>query len=213
MLNRMQANIYLEDLPRADDKALQILQEITRKGAEFSEFGPGSEYDVVHRYFKGLNRDYFPFLLHDGKYALSVLEQTPAILLEVDLDYADPAENREVASQALQLLEDLLPLCDLRFASADLQGGNLPPSSELLAGGLPWLFWANFYGPAAVERWGRDFLLGAPGWKKDELPGGIIEYVLTPEPHAPVDPELAKEIQSYFAPRFRIERYRPTPIL
>lgn len=213
MLSRIQANIYLENLPRAGDKALQILQDLTRKGAEFSEFGPGSEYDVVHRYSEGPNRDYFPFFLQGEMYALSVLEQTPVMLLGVDLDYADDAENRKVAAQTLQLLESLLPLCDLRFASADWQGGNRPPREDLLAGGLPWLFWANFYGPVALERWGREFLLGAPGWKKDELAGGIIEYVLTPDPLAPLDPELEEEIRSYFAPRFRIQRYHPQPML
>jgi hypothetical protein len=212
MFNRIHVNFYLEDLPRAGDRALRILQEIARQGAELSEFGPGSEYDVVLRYSQGPDRDYFPFYFHGERYALSIMEQTPGMLLGVDLDYVEPAENRRVAAQTLQLLENLLPLCDLRFASADWEGSNLPPDEKLLAG-LPWLFWANFYGPVAVERWGRDFLLGAPGWKKDELAGGIIEYVLTPDPLDPLDPELEEEIRSYFAPRFRIQRYRPEPML
>lgn len=213
MLETVQANIYLEDLPRAGDKALRILQELVRRGAEFSDVGPGSEYAVERRYFEGPNRDFFTFSLEGGAYSLTLLEQTPAVLLAVDLNYLDPARNQLLLNRALELLEALLPLCDLRFSFADRQGAKQPPSSEMLAGGLPWLFWANFYGPVAVERWGRDFLLGAPGWKKAELPGGIIEYVLTPDPLAPLDPGLEEEIRAYFAPRFRIERYRPQPIL
>lgn len=211
-MSRMQATVYLDDLPRTEDRALRILQEIARQGAEFSEYGPGSEYDLAHRYFKGPDRDYVPFFLQGAKYALSILEQTPAFLLGVDLDDMDPAEDRRVAGQALQLLESLLPLCDLRFAFADWEGANRPRREELDTGGLPWLFWANFYGPAAVERWGRDFLLGAPGWKKNELTGGIIEYVVTPDPLAPLDPGFEGEIRSYFARKVLIELYRPKPI-
>jgi len=74
------------------------------------------------------------------------------------------------------------------------------------------LFWANSYGPAAVERWGRELLLGAPGWKKGEIAGGIVEYVSTPDLLAPTDPELEEEVRSYFAPRFRVKRYRAKPI-
>jgi hypothetical protein len=212
MPERLQTNIYLEDLPRAGDKALQILQELARRGAEFSDFGPGSEYDAIRRYFEGPNREFFPFSLEDGSYALTLLEQTPAALLGVDLNYVDPAENQLLVMRTLELLESLLHLCDLRFAFADRRGAKQPPSSEMLTGGLPWLFWANFYGPAAVERWGREFLLGAPGWKKNEIAGGIIEYVLTPDPLGPPDPGLEEEIRSYFEPQLRIELYRPKPI-
>lgn len=212
MPDRLQANIYLEDLPRAGDKALGILHELARQGAELSDFGPGSEYDAVRRYFEGPNRDFFPFVLQDGSYSLTLLEKTPAILLGVDLNFVDPAQNQLLVMRTLELLESLLPLCDLRFAFADRRGAKQPPSNEMLAGGLPWLFWANFYGPVAVERWGRDLLLGAPGWKKGELAGGIIEHVLTPDPLVPLDPGLEDEIRSYFAPRLHIERYHPTPI-
>jgi hypothetical protein len=212
MPDTLQANIYLEDLPRAGDKALGILQELVRRGAELSDFGPGSEYDAARRYFEGPNRDFFPFFLEGGDYTLTLLEQTPVALLTVTLNCADPTENQLLVTRTLALLEDLVPLCDVRFAFADRQGAKQPPSSEMLAGGLPRLFWANFYGPAAVERWGRDFLLHAPGWKTAELAGGIIEYVLTPDPLSPLDPELEDEIRSYFAPRLRIERYQPTPI-
>ena len=211
MSSRLQASVYLKDPPRSGDRALRILREIAGQGAGFSEFGPGSEYDLAHRYLKGPNRDYFPFFLDGKKYALSILEQTPMMLLGVDLDSMEPAENRKVTARTLQLLESLLPLCDLVFAAADWQGANWPPSAEMLAGGLPWLFWANFYGPAAVERWGREFLLGAPGWKKSEIAGGIIEYVLTPDPLEPPDPGLEDEIRSCFAPRLRIERYDAKP--
>ena len=44
---------------------------------------------------------------------------------------------------------------------------------------LKYIFWANFYGPAYVEKYGRKFLLGAPGWKKEELDDGGILYVVT----------------------------------
>lgn len=44
---------------------------------------------------------------------------------------------------------------------------------------LKYMLWANFFGPAYVEKFGRQFLMAAPGWKKEELDDGGILYVVT----------------------------------
>lgn len=59
------------------------------------------------------------------------------------------------------------------------------------------VFWANFFGPAYVEKYGRKFLLGAPGWKKEELDDGGVLYVVT-ENYYDWWTKPPKEVQDYF---------------
>jgi len=39
------------------------------------------------------------------------------------------------------------------------------------------IYWANFFGPGYVKKYGRKFLLKAPGWKTEELEDGGVLYV------------------------------------
>jgi hypothetical protein len=57
--------------------------------------------------------------------------------------------------------------------------GDLPKNEEIAAGKLRFVFWANFFGPAYVEQYGREFLWNAPGWRVEELEDGGILYVTT----------------------------------
>jgi hypothetical protein len=45
---------------------------------------------------------------------------------------------------------------------------------------IPHIYWANFFGPSYVKKVGEEFLMDAPGWKKDSLDDGGILYVLAP---------------------------------
>jgi hypothetical protein len=72
--------------------------------------------------------------------------------------------------------------------------------------------WVNVFGPSYVEKYGRDFLLNAPGFKKEELEGGSILYQVT-EGFAPweaSDPP-PEEVESYFDAHPLVHRvvYRP----
>jgi hypothetical protein len=51
---------------------------------------------------------------------------------------------------------------------------------EALAVKLKVIGWANFFGPAYVEKFGRKFLMGLPGWKVKELEDGGVFHQLTP---------------------------------
>lgn len=46
---------------------------------------------------------------------------------------------------------------------------------------IPHIYWANFFGPAFVEFYGRDFFDNAPGWKVEFLDDGGCLYVLSPD--------------------------------
>lgn len=45
---------------------------------------------------------------------------------------------------------------------------------------LRYINWVNIFGPPYVEKYGREFLLGLPGYETRELPDGSIYYQLSP---------------------------------
>ncbi|RME10853.1 MAG: hypothetical protein D6802_08310 [Ardenticatenia bacterium] len=45
---------------------------------------------------------------------------------------------------------------------------------------IPHIYWANFFGPEYVEKYGKEYFLKAPGWLHEELDDGGILYVLAP---------------------------------
>jgi hypothetical protein len=212
MPDMLQINIYRNESPWVGDRALLVLRELAALGAEFRIFGPGSEYDPAQRYFEGPIRDFFPFELGGASHTLTFVEETADQMHSIQMAVSLDSGERQVAARTLQMTERLLPLCDARFAFVDYLGFDDPPAQALAAGEIPMLFWANFFGPAAVERWGRELLLGAPGWKKAELAGGTIEYVLTEEPGTPPDPAFDAEVRAYFAPRAQVKRYVALPL-
>lgn len=72
---------------------------------------------------------------------------------------------------------------------------------------LPHLYWANFFGPAYVEKVGKEFLKQAPGWKCEELDDGGLLYVLTPSLAGTGPVAVVREVQSYFG----VEHVRRRP--
>jgi hypothetical protein len=75
--------------------------------------------------------------------------------------------------------ELLYPHLRPTFGYIDDQGDNRPQGNNLKNAQLKYVLWANFYSPAYVAKHGRKFLLGAPGWKNQELDDGGILYVVT----------------------------------
>jgi hypothetical protein len=91
-----------------------------------------------------------------------------------DLSRVDPVALGLLAFGRL-LYPDLHPI----YGWIDEPSGNIPETSEIASTQLRYIFWANFWGPAYVERYGRDFLRGAPGWRVEDLEDGGILYVTT----------------------------------
>jgi hypothetical protein len=77
----------------------------------------------------------------------------------------------------------------------------------------PGISWANFYGPAIVDTYGRDFLLEAPGYKTEVLSDGGVFYQVTEhyiqwtEPISPSPEEIAAYFRSH--PKVKSAIYRP----
>jgi hypothetical protein len=84
-----------------------------------------------------------------------------------------------------------------RFGLIDELGNSDAKVKAATRTELRCLYWANFFGPPYVEKFGRKFLLGAPGWKKEELDDGGILYVVT-ESYFEWWSKPPKEVLEYF---------------
>ncbi len=77
------------------------------------------------------------------------------------------------------------------------------------------LDWVNFFGVKYVEKYGRDFLLGIPGWQSGDLPDGGVYYrsrqdFLIRDPQA--FESWQQSVRSYFA-RAGIDQDLEFPVL
>ena len=62
------------------------------------------------------------------------------------------------------------------------------------------ILWANFFGPEYVEKYGKEFLLNAPGYKKEQLDDGGISYQVTKDFMITDEKDIPPkdEIEGYF---------------
>lgn len=63
---------------------------------------------------------------------------------------------------------------------------------------IPHVYWANFFSPAYVHKYGESFLMDAPGWSKEQLEDGGILYVLTPSLVGTGPKTIIEEVKRYF---------------
>jgi hypothetical protein len=76
-----------------------------------------------------------------------------------------------------------------------------------------YIYWFNVFGPKYVEHLGREFLLGAPGWKIEELEdGGVLFQPLESFLKWHTNPAAADEAIAYFRQKHPcIKRYLASP--
>jgi hypothetical protein len=99
----------------------------------------------------------------------------------VDLDSRAPFLNVESYAQSLlDLALWLYPQLSPRFGWVDEDESYGRHAEETVAMKLKVIGWANFLGPAYVESFGQEFLMGLPGWKVEELDDGGIFHQLAP---------------------------------
>ncbi len=82
---------------------------------------------------------------------------------------------------------------------------------------IPRLSWANIFGPPYVEKYGKRFLLDAPGFRKEELPDGSILYQVT-ERFFLTDEDVERgpppeEVEAYFRKHPAVQKIVYRPIL
>ncbi|TAK30235.1 MAG: hypothetical protein EPO21_19615 [Chloroflexota bacterium] len=112
--------------------------------------------------------------------------------------YVDVQRVDAVATGFLRFAELVYPHLCPEYGWLDESGERLYREQDVPARKIAYLFWANFFGPPYVERYGRDFLLGAPGWRVEELSDGGILYVLSPSFVNLWQVAKEKEVLDYF---------------
>lgn len=130
-----------------------------------------------------------------------------------DLKENDPSHWDEIAARLLPFLRMIYPHLRPRFGWID-ESGYLEVHHVLVKNQPRLLFWANLFGPDLVQQLGKDFLLRAPGWKKEELDDGGILYVVESKYHEwYANP--SKQALRYFQkkiPEIRVYRAKPADL-
>lgn len=113
----------------------------------------------------------------------------------------DLAEINLLVNEMLYDLKTLYGLFSPMLGRLDyLPSFSIDYGKPILEKKLKAIYWANFFGPEYVAKYGREFLLNAPGWKKEELHDGGVFYQLSPQiTETDQGPEL-QELADYFAP-------------
>jgi hypothetical protein len=181
-------------------------------GATFLDFGddltwhPVSDpYELLMPRFERfeIQHDFFSEVL-SGAFISSI----GTLMLMVPADHLDPQIDEQHAQGLLKLAFELYPLLRPLFAWVDVAGDNAPKEREITNLRLRQMLWANFYGPEYVQKYGREFLLNAPGWRKEELSDGGIAYILSKHCFDKTQQVSNKKIVDYFHPKARVKVYQ-----
>jgi len=140
-----------------------------------------------------------------------LIPQSGYLMLMVDANYIDNRDNEEHAQALLKLAFNLYSILQPVFCWVDGAGYDTPNEKEIATFNLRKLMWANFYGPEYVDKYGREFLLNAPGWKKEELNDGGIAYIISPSYLRKTELVSAGKISQYFRPKAKVKVYIVVP--
>ena len=103
------------------------------------------------------------------------------------------------AQLLLRLAKELYTILHPVFGSIDFCS-NRTREKDVEALEIPHIYWANFFGPEYVAKYGKEYFLKAPGWLHEELDDGGILYVLAPVMARRVKgyKALVEEVKAYF---------------
>jgi hypothetical protein len=110
---------------------------------------------------------------------LSYLQDSRSILLSQMGRNEKPDNLDDIANGQLSLMKLLYPLLHPKYGLIDERGYNRILDKSIRRTELRYIFWANFFAPSYVEKYGRKLFLQAPGWKKELLDDGGILYVVS----------------------------------
>jgi len=120
----------------------------------------------------------------------------------LDFEFKDERPLVEpLAQRLLAIARDLYPLARPTYGEVEGNWDEWSPK-DVARLRLKHISWVNFFSPAYVEKYGRDFLLGLPGYKTELLPDGGVFHQLSPTFVAPTEEEarrLRREVIAYCA--------------
>ncbi|MFO0529044.1 MAG: hypothetical protein ACK52A_13180 [Planctomycetota bacterium] len=111
-----------------------------------------------------------------------------------------PAAMHELSSGRVKFMKQLIVRLKPRFAYVDEVFDDKLRDKVLQDAGTRLLFWTTYFGPAYVEKHGKEFFLQAPAWKTEEFEGGVI--VTATEHFLDFVAHSADELLKYFSAKF-----------
>jgi hypothetical protein len=113
----------------------------------------------------------------------------------------DLAEVNLQVNELLNMMKTLNGIFSPMLGILDyLPSFSIDYGKPILEKKLKAIYWVNFFGPEYVAKYGREFLLNAPGWKKEELHDGGVFYQLSPLITETDQGRQLQELADYFAP-------------
>ena len=123
----------------------------------------------------------------------------------LDFEFVDQKEHVAPFAEALKrLTRSLYPVAAPDLAIVDKDASDKIDAADVSRGKLSSLGWVNMWGPAYVERHGREFLRGVPGFKTASLEDGGVYCQVSETFTVPSDREakpLRKAAIEHFAKR------------
>jgi hypothetical protein len=183
-------------------------------GATFVNLGDDLEWHpIINPYtlidFQSNRFEIQHSLLEQETASVVLIPESGYLMLMTDANYIDNRINEEHAQALLKFAFNLYFLLKPIFCWVDGVGYDTPSEKEIAALSLRKIMWANFYGPEYVRKYGREFLLNAPGWKKEELNDGGIAYVISPRYLNRTEVVSSREIATYFKSKTKVKVYKP----
>ena len=214
----VQLAFWFSPLLQGENAAKNAISALTEVGATFLDYDENFErYPVLDPYTL-LTPQFRRFEIHHHEFEDEVIKgslisRLGFLMLLVPADHLDPQIDEQHAQGLLKLAFELYPLLRPLFAWVDVAGDNAPKEREIANLQLRQLLWANFYGPEYVQKYGRGFLLNAPGGRKEKLPDGGIAYILSKSCFDKTQRISEKEIVDYLRPKARVKVYQAMPSL
>jgi len=100
----------------------------------------------------------------------------------------------------LEIASSIYPILRPAFGIVDysgMTGGTI--FKEVLACKTKTIYWSTFFGPNFVNKYGREYFLNAPTWKKSELSDGGVLIQLNENLKNPRDFVALDEVKKYFS--------------
>lgn len=157
-----------------------VFVELSASPGSFDYIPMADPYLQIERFKLSMLYDWRHEWLLENRCGLGLVLEHGGLLILVDASDVDRTRVVQKVEGLIRLSRLFYPKLQPRLGWVDFTEIGEPTEKQIQATRLTRIMWANFFGPEYVIKYGRDFLLNAPGWLKEELPEGGILYVLSP---------------------------------
>ncbi len=187
---------------------LSLFEELNRLGVKCQEPKSDKIVNCIEYYQANNSEDFYFISLNSHDMVMSINQSGGYLFLSASLDYVQYTRNEDLIQSLKTLVDVLFSSFEFKFGYIDLEG-DLPPrfSEDIEATRIRWLFWSNYFGKEYVDKFGKVFLLQAPGWRSEEMPNGTVKYLTRPSPRVKLDKSTEIAIIAYYGKMQKVKIY------